>query len=73
MKAEDWRAFVREFEDESDRAAAVLGAAWLDVRLERLLGAFLVDDRNAVDPLFEVQGPIGGFSARIRWLMLSAW
>ena len=65
-KAEDWRSFTREFEAESDRAAAVLGAAWLDAKLEGLLENFFVNDSKTVTPLFEPTGPLGTFAARSR-------
>jgi len=65
-KAREWPAFAQEFQDETDRAAAVLGAAWLDVRLQRLLQNFLVDDPKVIAPLFEALGPLDAFGPRIR-------
>ncbi len=44
LKREDWNGFLEEFQGESDRAAAILGAAFLDEHLRFLLEAFLVDD-----------------------------
>jgi DNA-binding MltR family transcriptional regulator len=62
----DWPGFQQEFANESDRAAAVLGAAWLDVRLRLLLESFLVDDAKVVSVLFDSHGPLQTFADRIR-------
>jgi DNA-binding MltR family transcriptional regulator len=63
---EDWNAFSEELHKESDRAAAVLGAAFLDALLEDLLRTFFVDDAAETGPLFTPDGPAGAFGARIR-------
>jgi hypothetical protein len=65
-RIKDWQGFGKEFLTESDRAAAVLGAAWLDVQLKRRIELLLVDDRKAMAPLFAGLGPLSTFSARIR-------
>ncbi len=44
LQREDWDGFLKEFQGESDRAAAILGAAFLDEQLRCLLEEFLVDD-----------------------------
>lgn len=50
---------------ESDRACALMAAAYLDVQLTNLLRAVLVEDTNVVNDLFEPSKPIGTFSAKI--------
>ena len=56
--------FLDEFQKESDRAAAVLGAAMLDELLCRLLAARFVTEHLA-DQLLSGTRPLGTFSARI--------
>ena len=56
--------FLTEFQQESDRAAAVLGPAMLDVLLKDLLTERLVSKRLG-DKLLGRMMPIGTFSARI--------
>lgn len=63
---EDWEGFQAEFQEASDRAVAVLGAALLDAELERLLTWFLVDDEKEVQPLFQALGPFGSFGAKTK-------
>jgi hypothetical protein len=62
---EDFDSFLAEFQRESDRAAAVLGAAYLDARLEALLRAKLVAVPKFVEELLTGQGGLASFSARI--------
>jgi DNA-binding MltR family transcriptional regulator len=56
-------AFAKEFETESDRAAAILAGAYLDARLSETLQEFLVDDPETLQLLSE-NGPLGTFGAR---------
>lgn len=65
-KLEDWQGWIDEFQNESDRAAVVLGAAVVDTLLEELLRAFFVDDSTAADQLLGVERPLGSFGARGR-------
>src|SRR6266545_1394404 len=58
--------FLDEFRLESDRATAVLGAAYLDEEILQLLTQFLVDDENEVRDLLDNERPLGPFGARIR-------
>lgn len=60
----DVRAWLKEFQGETDRAAAVLGVAYLDALLESGLRAFLVDDDKRVSRLLKSEGQLGTFSAR---------
>jgi len=65
-KHEDILGFMEEFEGESDRAAAVLGAAYLDDHLRELIGSFLIDDSTRVDELLKGPlAPLGSFASRI--------
>jgi DNA-binding MltR family transcriptional regulator len=67
--AADFPSIQSELVDASDRAAAIVGAAALDVHLERLLSAFMVDDMQEVNNLVASDNPgapLGSFSARTR-------
>ena len=44
--------WMQEFQEETDRATAILGSALIDARLEELLREFFVDDHSEVDELF---------------------
>jgi DNA-binding MltR family transcriptional regulator len=59
------KEFLEEFQGETDRAAAVLGAAYLDSRLEVLLREKFVALPDFVEQLFHGQGALSSFSARI--------
>ena len=61
------QAAIAELEGESERAAAVVGAAWLDELLTELIATAFRDDdvsRRLLDP--EAQGPIASYAARVR-------
>ena len=62
---EVFNEFLNEFQRETDRAAAVLAAAFLDDQLGRLLKASLVSDHEYVEALFHRNGPAASFSSRI--------
>lgn len=66
LKSQDLLGFINEFQNESDRATAVLGAALLDEKLLQLLEAFFVDDKAEVDLLLQTEQPLGSLGARIR-------
>jgi DNA-binding MltR family transcriptional regulator len=59
------KEFLAEFQRESDRAAAVLGAAYLDDRLGVLLREKFVAVPAFVEELFRGQGGLSSFSAKI--------
>ena len=57
--------FLEEFQRETDRAAAVLAAAYLDSRLEALVREKCVGVPKFVEELLSGQGGLSSFSARI--------
>lgn len=63
-QSEDFAGFMNEFQQESDRAAAVLGATYLETRLEVLLREYFIEDEGAANGLFGVGRPLGTFDAR---------
>jgi len=70
--AEDYKSLGahRELNDEfvnsPDRTAGVIAATLLDVRLERLLNAHLIDGKESTKLLSGLSAPLASFSARIR-------
>ena len=57
--------FLQEFQKESDRGAALLGAAMIDDYLRRIIVAYLIDKKRVVDELLSGGNvPIATFSAR---------
>ncbi|MEN6480056.1 MAG: hypothetical protein ABFD20_10525 [Anaerolineales bacterium] len=60
----NWRRMVREFADESARGAALVAAAMLDLNLEDLLRAYLIDDPAEVEYLLGTG--IQSYGSRIR-------
>lgn len=57
--------FLKEFQAETDRGAALVGAALLDSRLERLLLSHMLPGKIADDLVKGGNAPLGSFSARI--------
>jgi mannitol operon repressor len=69
MRPEDvkeFSAFLAEFQNETDRGAALVGAALIDDRLDRLLRSHLCDCKATSELLDGGMAPIGSLSARIR-------
>ncbi|MFC1884765.1 hypothetical protein ACFL2O_08335 [Thermodesulfobacteriota bacterium] len=62
---ESFKGFVKEFSDESDRAAVVLGAAKLDQLLYQILQRKLLPAPSSRDELLDGESALGTFSARI--------
>jgi hypothetical protein len=61
------REFTRLFHDEkNERAAAIVGGAFLDTLLEHILFGFLVEDEREVQRLLEPEQPLGTYGARVR-------
>jgi hypothetical protein len=62
----DLRDFSDSFrEEKSDRAVAIIGAAYLDALLEHTLISFMVDDEKEVQKLLQHDGPLGTFGGKI--------
>jgi mannitol operon repressor len=66
VQSNDFQGFLEEFQNESDRSAAIIGAAFLDEHLKQLLTNFFVDDPKEVAHLLSSESPLGSFGARIR-------
>lgn len=62
---EAFEEFVREFKNESDRAAVILGAAKLDLLLYQLIEKYLLPSPTGKDNLLDSESALGTFSARI--------
>jgi DNA-binding MltR family transcriptional regulator len=62
----DWQGLAEELQAGTDRAAAILGGVFLDEHLRRLISNFVVDEKEILDGLFEVEQPIATFSSRIK-------
>ncbi len=63
--AEEYIEFLKEFKEESDRAAAILGVAKLDLLLYQILVKVLLPNAGNKDDLFDGEGPLSTFSAKI--------
>ena len=61
----NFNEFLNEFKNESDRAAVVLGVAKLDYLLYQVLSKFLIPNTSSRDELFEGDGPLSTFNAKI--------
>ncbi len=67
-----WK-IVRELEEQTDRGAAIIGAAYLEDRLAEAIKTRLVSDFGAItyksgrleERIFRGQGPLGTFGAKI--------
>jgi hypothetical protein len=57
--------FVQEFQNESDRAAVIIGAAKLDYLLAQILAKYLLPSTAKSDELLEGDSPLSTFSAKI--------
>ena len=68
MTAEKRRlvAFLQELVNETDRGAALVGAAVLDDRLRELIATNLVESREASELLEGGNAPLGSFSSRCK-------
>ncbi|WP_119304963.1 MltR family transcriptional regulator [Dongia deserti] len=64
--ARDLENFLNEFDRETDRGLALVGAAVIDEKLEQTLRAFFRDDEDLADRLLkaEKQGPLSSFAVR---------
>jgi mannitol operon repressor len=68
--ADDWDGFYQEFQQETPRAAVIVGASFLDAHLRKLIANFLIADKKEIDEFLGSDGnaerPLSTFSARIR-------
>jgi hypothetical protein len=70
----EWTSFFDELGRESDRAAAILAAAWIDHLLKRkLTQLFSSGNENARHQLFEHNGPFATFSAKVTAAFCVGW
>lgn len=68
MRHEDiqyYSIFLKEFQDESDRGAALIGAAMLDDKLANTLLSFFKNKKEGKE-LLQVNSPLGSFNSRIK-------
>jgi DNA-binding MltR family transcriptional regulator len=68
MRTEDinyYSEFLKEFQKESDRGAALVGAALLDDKLASTLLSFFKKTKESRE-LLDVNSPLGSFNARIK-------
>lgn len=54
-----------DYNEENDRAVAIVGPAFLDTLLTEMLVAFLVDDEKETLKLLQPEGPLGTFGAKV--------
>ena len=63
-KIELFSKFLKEFQDETDRGAAILGAAMLDQKLKTILKDFLIENTGTEFLFKSSNAPLGSFSSR---------
>jgi DNA-binding MltR family transcriptional regulator len=60
-----FRKFIKEFENESDRAAVILIVAKIDLLLYQILQHYFIDIPASKDELLDGDSPLGTLSAKI--------
>lgn len=58
-------ALISEMDGQSDRAAAIVGAAWVEEELDAAIRSFIIDDKESVKRLLGKSAPLSSFSAKI--------
>lgn len=58
--------FLKEFNQESDRGAALLAASMLDESLQEIIESCLISNSSAKQLISGFNAPLGTFSARIK-------
>lgn len=69
MREEDvkyFSEFLKEFQEETDRGAALVGAALIDDRLDRLLRSHFIECREVSELLDGGEAPLGSFGAKAK-------
>ena len=70
----EWSGFFRELKEETDRAAAILVAAYIDSLLRAKLEALFCNGNSEIrKKLFEPQGAFGTFSAKVDSAYCLGW
>ena len=67
MKEQDVKSiseFLKDFQAETDRGAALVGAAMVESRLERILRMLFQKSRSAKDLLEGANAPLGTFNSK---------
>ena len=54
-----------DYGEKNDRAIAIVGATFLEILLEHILRAFLIDDEKSVGRLLEYDQPLRSFGGKI--------
>ena len=66
VRRDDWSEFASQLSKETDRGAALVGAAFLDHLLGALIEEFLIDDKAIRKKILKGPlAPLGGFYSRI--------
>jgi hypothetical protein len=65
-ESSDLVGMAKTIEPESDRAAALIIAAWVDDALTGLLKAYLVQEPKVIKEMFQRMAPLSTFSSRIK-------
>jgi DNA-binding MltR family transcriptional regulator len=71
--SEDLETLLRELSGESDRGAALIGAAYIDDSLKHVFLSRLGGDEKTKLSLLDFDGPIGSFSSRIKLAYCLGW
>lgn len=69
MKEEDvkyFSLFLKEFQSETDRGAALVGAALIDERLDRILSGHFIDCKQSKELLNGANAPLGTLSIKAK-------
>src|SRR3981081_2561423 len=66
--SDDSQRFLEDLQEESDRGAALVAAAFINDLLKAIIRAVLIDDLKQVDKLFEYPGTLQSFAARAELL-----
>lgn len=61
---------MTEIEQQTDRGAAIIGGAYVDIVLRKAITTKFVDIEDIVDGLFENRGPLQDFGARMQMALV---